>query len=188
MQDVVIVSTARTPVGKAYRGYFNNTAAPSLAGNALRAAVGRAGIDPTIVDDAILGCAATQVTTGVNVARHAVIAAGLPVSIAAMTIDRQCASGLLAIAAGAMQIASGGSRVVLCGGVESVSLAQNEHMNHHRERDPAVEASYPLYYLSMIQTAERVAEKYGVTRERQDRFALQSQERARRTAPGQVQR
>ncbi|RUY03830.1 acetyl-CoA C-acyltransferase, partial [Mesorhizobium sp. M2A.F.Ca.ET.040.01.1.1] len=83
-----------------------------------------------------------------------------------------------AIAAGAMQIASGGSRVVLCGGVESVSLAQNEHMNHHRERDPAVEASYPLYYLSMIETAERVAEKYGVTRERQDRFALQSQERA----------
>ncbi|TIL60575.1 MAG: acetyl-CoA C-acyltransferase [Mesorhizobium sp.] len=178
MQDIAIVATARTAIGKAYRGYFNNTAAPSLAGHALRAAVGRAGIDPTMVDDAILGCAVTQGTSGVNVARHAVIAAGLPVSIAAMTIDRQCASGLSAIAAGAMQIASGGSRVVLCGGVESISLAQNEHMNHHRERDPAVEASYPLYYLSMIETAERVAEKYGVTRERQDRFALQSQERA----------
>ncbi|RUX82999.1 acetyl-CoA C-acyltransferase, partial [Mesorhizobium sp. M2A.F.Ca.ET.040.01.1.1] len=98
MQDIAIVATARTAIGKAYRGYFNNTAAPSLAGHALRAAVGRAGIDPTMVDDAILGCAVTQGTSGVNVARHAVIAAGLPVSIAAMTIDRQCASGLSAIA------------------------------------------------------------------------------------------
>ncbi|MEX2696260.1 acetyl-CoA C-acyltransferase, partial [Rhizobium mongolense] len=161
------------------RGCFNNTEAPSLAGYAMKAAVSRAGIDPAMLDDVILGCAVTQGTSGVNVARHAVVAAGFPVAIPAMTIDRQCASGLSAIAAGAMQIASGSSRVVLCGGVESISLAQNEHMNRHRERDPAVEASYPLYYMSMVQTAERVAQRYGIDRERQDQFALQSQERAR---------
>ncbi|TIP69839.1 MAG: acetyl-CoA C-acyltransferase [Mesorhizobium sp.] len=179
MQDIVIVSTARTAVGKAYRGFFNNTEAPSLAGHAMKAAVTRAGIDPGMVDDVILGCGVTQGTSGVNVARHAIFAAGFPVSVAAMTIDRQCASGLSAIATGAMQIASGSSRVVLCGGVESISLAQNEHMNRHRERDPVVESSYPLYYMSMVQTAERVAEMYDITRERQDQFAVQSQERAR---------
>ncbi|MEX2696630.1 acetyl-CoA C-acyltransferase, partial [Rhizobium mongolense] len=161
------------------RGCFNNTEAPSLAGYAMKAAVSRAGIDPAMLDDVILGCAVTQGTSGVNVARHAVVAAGFPVAIPAMTIDRQCASGLSAIAAGAMQVASRSSRVVLCGGVESISLAQNEHMNRHRERDPAVEASYPLYYMSMVQTAERVAQRYGIDRERQDKFALQSQERAR---------
>ncbi|RUX12252.1 acetyl-CoA C-acyltransferase, partial [Mesorhizobium sp. M2A.F.Ca.ET.042.01.1.1] len=146
MRDIAIVSTARTAVGKAYRGFFNNTEAPSLAGHAMKAAVARANIDPAMVDDVILGCAVTQGTSGVNIARHAVLAAGFPVSIAAMTIDRQCASGLSAIAAGAMQVSSDSSRIVLCGGVESISLAQNEHMNRYRERDPVVEATYPHYY------------------------------------------
>lgn len=178
MEDVVIVSTARTPIGKAYRGYYNSTEAPTLAAHAMKAAVARAGIDHASIDEVILGCAVTQGTSGINVARHAVMAAGFPVTVPAMTLDRQCASGLSAIAAGAMQIASGSSKVVLCGGVESTSLAQNEHMNHFRERDPNVEERYPLYYLSMIETAERVAKSYAISRDRQDQFALSSHQRA----------
>lgn len=178
MKDIAIVSTARTPIGKAYKGYFNNTEAPTLAARALSAAVSRAGIEPADVDDVILGCAVTQGTSGVNVARHAVIAAEFPVSIPAATIDRQCASGLSAIAAGAAQILAGGSDIVISGGVESVSLTQNEHTNHFRERDPAVEATYPRYYTSMIETAELVARRYGISRARQDGFAVLSHERA----------
>ncbi|KSV75984.1 hypothetical protein N185_16180 [Sinorhizobium sp. GW3] len=178
MRDIAIVSTARTPIGKAYKGYFNNTEAPTLAAHAMRAAIERAGIEHTDIDDVVLGCAVTQGTSGVNVARHAVMAAGLPVSLAAATIDRQCASGLSAIAAGAAQIATGDSRIVLCGGVESISLAQNEHMNRFRDRDPRVEAAYPRYYTSMIETAEFVADLYGISRERQDEFAVLSHQRA----------
>lgn len=178
MRDIAIVSTARTPIGKAYKGYFNNTEAPTLAAHVLRAAVSRAGIEPAEADDVILGCAVTQGTSGVNVARHAVIAAEFPVGVPAATIDRQCASGLSAIAAGAAQILAGGSDIVISGGVESVSLTQNEHTNHFRARDPTVEATYPRYYTSMIETAERVARKYGITRARQDEFAALSHERA----------
>ncbi len=178
MREIAIVSTARTPIGKAYKGYFNNTTAPSLAAHAMRAAIERAGIDPVAIDDVILGCAVTQGTSGVNVARHALIAAGMPVSVAAATIDRQCASGLSAIAAGSAQILAGDSSTVLCGGVESVSLAQNEHMNRFRERDPQVEATYPRYYMSMIETAELVAQRYGIARDRQDEFAVLSHQRA----------
>ncbi|MFK0278510.1 thiolase family protein [Ensifer sp. NPDC090286] len=178
MREIAIVSTARTPIGKAYKGYFNNTTAPSLAAHAMRAAIERAGIDPVAIDDVILGCAVTQGSSGVNVARHALIAAGMPVSVAAATIDRQCASGLSAIATGSAQIRAGDSSIVLCGGVESVSLAQNEHMNRYRERDPQVEATYPRYYMSMIETAEFVAQRYGIARDRQDEFAVLSHRRA----------
>jgi len=178
MQDAVIVSTARTPIGKAYRGALNNTEAPTLAAHVMKAALARTPLAVDEIEEVLLGCAVTQGTSGVNIARHAVMAAGWPVSIAGKTIDQQCASGLAAISSAALQIQSGQNRILLAGGVESVSLAQNDKMNNYRLRDPNVLRHYPQYYLSMLETAEILAERYQVSREQQDAYALQSQQRA----------
>ncbi|WGT49070.1 acetyl-CoA C-acyltransferase [Thioclava nitratireducens] len=174
MRDAVIVSTARTPIGKAYRGAFNNLEGPALAAHAVRAAVSRAGLEGGEIADAIFGSALTQGSTGVNVARHIAQASGLPDSVAGVTLDRQCASGLNAIAAAAHGVMTGEMDVALAGGLDSISLVQNEHWNGYRYRSPGVPDAY---YMSMIETAEIVAERYGVTREAQDAYALQSQTR-----------
>ena len=180
--EAVIVSTARTPIGKAYRGAFNDTDAPSLAGHAIAAAVERAGIEPGEVDDVVMGSAVQQGSTGYNIGRTAGVAAGLPSSVAGMSIDRQCASGMMAIATAAKQIMHDGMPIVAAGGVESISLVQNEHRNGYRAQDPNVVAHSEHAYMSMLETAEVVAKRYNVSRERQDEYALQSQQR---TAAGQ---
>jgi len=180
MRDAVIVSTARTPIGKAYRGAFNNLEGPALAAHAVRAAVARAGLEGGEIEEAIFGSALTQGSTGVNTARHVALAAGLPASVAAVTLDRQCASGLNAIASAGHMIRTEGVEVALAGGLETISLVQNEHWNGHRYRSPGVAEGY---YLSMLDTAEVVAARYGVSREAQDAYALQSQ---RRTAGAQA--
>ena len=177
MREAVIVSTARTPIGKAYRGAFNDTPGQQLAGHVISHAVRRAGIDGDEVEDVILGCAIQQGSTGFNVARQGLLRAGLPDSVPGMTIDRQCSSGLMAIAAAAKQIVSDGMQIVVGGGVESISLVQNEHMNNHRAADPWLTEHQPSIYLPMLQTAEIVAERYRISRERQDEFALLSQSR-----------
>ena len=177
MKDAVIVSTARTPIGKAYRGAFNNTEAPTLAAHALREAVSRAGIEPAEVDDVVLGCAMQQGTSGQNVARQSLLAAGLPATVAGMSVDRQCSSGMMAIAIAAKQVLEDNMPVVVGGGVESISLVQNEHYNRHRASDPNVLKAAPDIYMSMLDTAEVVARRYNVTRDRQDEYALQSQQR-----------
>lgn len=173
MRDPVIVSYARTPIGKAYRGSFNDLRVPLLAAPAIRAAVQRAGLEGAEVEDLTMGCALTQGSGGVNAARHCVIAAGLPDSVAAATIDRQCASGLNAIAIAAGQIREG-TQIALAGGMDSISLVQNDHWNAHRYRVASVRDAY---YLPMIDTAEIVAERCGVGRVAQDALALQSQQR-----------
>jgi acetyl-CoA C-acetyltransferase len=179
----VVVSTARTPIGRAYRGAFNDTSAQELAGHAIRHAVERAGLGGDEVEDVVLGAALQQGTSGYNVARQAALRAGLPITVAGMSVDRQCASGLMAIAIAAKQVVEDGMQIVVGGGVESVSLVQNGHLNQHRTEDPWLREHRPTLYMSMVQTAEVVAEKYGVERERQDEFALESQ---RRTAAAQA--
>lgn len=179
MRDAVIVSTARTPIAKAYRGAFNDLEVPSLARPAVRAALERAGLEGGSVEEAIFGSALTQGSSGVNVARHILQAAGLPDSVAGATVDRQCASGLNALAIASHMVRCEGVNVALAGGVESISLVQNSHWNSHRYRDPLVN---DRYYMTMIETAEVVAARYGVTRAAQDVYALQSQ---RRTAAAQ---
>lgn len=176
MREPVIVSTARTPIGKAYRGAFNNLEGPSLAAHAVRAAVSRAGLEGGEIEDAVFGAALTQGSTGVNVARHIALAASLPDSVAGQTIDRQCASGLNALAI-AGHMVKDGADVALAGGLESISLVQENHWNGHRYRDPSVRDGY---YLSMLETAEVVAERYDVSREAQDAYALESQIRTAR--------
>ncbi len=175
--EAVIAATARTPIGKAYRGAFNDTDGPSLAGHAIAAAVARAGIEPGEVEDVVMGCAMQQGSTGQNIGRTAAVAAGLPSSVAGMSIDRQCASGMMAIAAAARQIVHDGMPIVVGGGVESISLVQNEHRNAYRAKDPNVVARSQHAYMSMLETAEVVARRYHVSREQQDEFALQSQQR-----------
>jgi acetyl-CoA C-acetyltransferase len=182
MREAVVVSTARTPIGKAYRGSFNDTQAPHLAAHALTAAVERAGIDGGEIEDVVLGCAMQEGTSGYNVARQAALRAGLPTSVAGMTVDRQCGSGLMAVATAAKQIVADGMQVTVGGGVESISLVQNEHRNAHRAQDPWLVAHGHDIYISMLDTAENVAQRYGVTREAQDAYALESQ---RRTAAAQ---
>lgn len=177
MQDVVLVSGARTPIGKAFRGAFNNIESPSLASYAIRAAIDRAGIDPAQVEDCIFGAALQQGTQCMNLGRQAAMAAGLPVSVAGMTIDRQCASGLMSIATGAKQISEDGFSVVLAGGCESVSLVQNEHLNTFRMNDPLACAHAPAINMPMLDTAEVVAKRYKISREEQDEYALLSQQR-----------
>ena len=183
MREAVIVSIARTPIGRAYRGAFNDTPAQALGGHAIRHAVERAGVAPEEIDDVVMGCALPQGATGFNTARQAALRAGLPQSVAGQTIDRQCSSGLMAIATAAKQIIVDGMSVTVGGGVESISLVQNAHMNHHRAGDPDLIQSVPGLYISMLETAELVAERYGVSREAQDEYALQSQ---RRTAEAQA--
>ncbi len=177
MREALIVSTARTPIGKAYRGAFNDAEAPLLSGHAVREAVRRAGIDPARVEDVIMGCAAQQGTQGYNIGRLTAAAAGLPVSVAGMSLDRQCASGLMAIATAAKQIIDDGMEVAVGGGVESISLTQTKHKNSYRSVSQAVLAESPHMYIAMIETAELVAERYGVSREAQDAYAFQSQQR-----------
>jgi acetyl-CoA C-acetyltransferase len=177
MAEAVIVATARTPIGKAYRGAFNDTQGQALAGHAIGEAVRRAGIDPAEVGDVVMGCALQQGSTGFNVARQGALWAGLPDSVAGMTIDRQCGSGLMAIATIAKGIMSGELDVAVAGGVESISLVQNEHMNNFRAGDPKLIANEPGLYMAMIETAELVASRYGVSREAQDEYAFQSQQR-----------
>ncbi|MCZ4271842.1 acetyl-CoA C-acyltransferase [Maritalea porphyrae] len=177
MREAVIVSTARTPIGKAYRGAFNNLEAPSLAAPTVKAALARADLTGGEVEEAIFGVALTQGTSGVNVARHIVMSTNLPDSVAGATLDRQCASGLNAISIASHMVASEGVDVALAGGLESISLVQNEHWNAHRYRDPSAAKNY---YLTMLETAEIVAERYGVSRAAQDEYALQSQLRAAR--------
>ena len=177
MREAVIVSTARTPIGKAFRGAFNDTEAPVLSGHAVREAVSRAGVDGAEIEDLVLGCATQQGTQGYNIARLTVVTGGLPDTVAGMTIDRKCASGLMAIATAAKQVVSDGMGVVVAGGVESISLTQNKHVNTYRAQSQAVLAASPNMYIPMIETAEVVAQRYGVSREAQDRYALQSQQR-----------
>lgn len=177
MREAVVVATARTPIGKAFRGAFNNTEGPTLAAHAISHALARSGVDKTEVEDVILGCALPQGTTGYNVGRMSALAAGLPVSVAGMTIDRQCASGLMAIATGAKQIMHDGMQTVVAGGLESVSLVQNEHQNTWRMKDPTVLAHAEHAYMSMLETAETVAKRYGIDREAMDHFGAASQTR-----------
>jgi acetyl-CoA C-acetyltransferase len=177
MSEAVIVATARTPIGKAYRGSFNDTQGQALAGHVIAEAVLRAGVAPDEVDDVVMGCALQQGSTGYNVARQAALYAGLPISVPGMTVDRQCGSGLMAIAIAAKGIISGELDVAVAGGVESISLVQNEHMNRYRTGDPDLCAQLPSLYMAMIETAEIVAERYRVSRESQDEYALQSQQR-----------
>jgi acetyl-CoA C-acetyltransferase len=177
MREAVIVSTARTPIGRGYRGAFNNTEAPTLGGHAVQNAVERAGLDPVEVEDVFMGCAMPQGTQGKNVARQVALAAGLPVSTAGMTVDRQCSSGMMAIALAAKTIVSDGVDIMVGGGLESISLVQNEHFNSYRSIDPRLVKVHEHIYMPMLETAEVVAKRYGISRERQDEFAVQSQQR-----------
>ncbi len=177
MREAVIVSGARTPIGKAYRGAFNNLEAPSLGAVPIKAAVDRAGIDPGEVDDVIMGCAMPQGTQFPNIGRLSALAAGLPTSVSGMTIDRQCSSGMMAIATAAKQVIYDAMDVVIAGGVESISLAQNEHTNTWRMIDPALIEKHPAAYMPMIATADVVAERFGISREAQDAYGYQSQMR-----------
>jgi acetyl-CoA C-acetyltransferase len=177
MREAVIVSTARSPIGKAYRGAFNDTDPAVLSGHAVREAVRRAGVDGAEIEDLILGCAIQQGAQGYNIGRLTGASAGLPESVAGMTIDRKCGSGLMAIATAARQVVEDGMDVVAAGGVESISLTQNQHYNTYRLESEAVLARSPHMYMPMIETAEVVARRYQITREAQDRYALQSQQR-----------
>jgi len=177
MREAVIVSAARTPIGKAYRGLFNNTEAPTMGGIAIRAAVERAGVDPAEIDDVIMGCAMPQGTCSLNPGRLAALAAGLPVTVSGMTMDRQCSSGLMSIATAAKQIMHDGMQIVVGAGMEQISLVQNKYQNMHRVIDPKLQAAHQHVYMPMLQTAEVVADRYAISREAQDEYALQSQQR-----------
>ena len=177
MRDAVIVSVARTPIGKAFRGAFNDTEAPALSGHAAAQAVARAGLDPARIEDVIMGCSAQQGTQGYNIGRLTAAAAGFGQTVPGMSVDRMCASGLMAVAIGARQIIHDGMEVVVSGGVESISLVQNKFKNSHRNISSAVTAHLPHMYMPMIETAEIVAERYNISREAQDIFAQASHAR-----------
>lgn len=178
MQDAVIVSTARTPIGRAFRGAFNDTKSPTLMGHAIRHAVSRAGLEGAEIEDSIIGTVLAAGTAGMNLARNAGFAAGLPVTVPAQTVDRQCASGLMAVAIAAGLIRSEGRQVVLAGGQDSISLVQGPYFEGVMvARDPDVIAKAAHAYMPMLKTAEFVAEKYGVSREAQDEYAFVSQQR-----------
>lgn len=180
MREAVIVATARTPIGKAYRGAFNDTQGQALGGHAIAHAVKRAGIDPAEIGDVVMGAALQQGSTGGNVARQAALRAGLPETVAGMSLDRQCASGLMAIATAAKEIITDGLDVAVGGGLESISLVQNDKVNRFRAQDPWLVEHVPAIYMTMIETAENVAARYGIGREAQDAYALQSQQRTAR--------
>ncbi|MEG8056685.1 acetyl-CoA C-acyltransferase [Sphingomonas sp. 22L2VL55-3] len=175
MRSAVIVSTARTPIGRAYRGGFNNTPAPTLASHSIKAAVERAGIDGAEVDDVVFGCALQQGHQAGNIARTSLLRAGLPVTVSGMSIDRQCASGLMAIATAAKQIITDNMDITIGGGVESISLVQTPQMRV--AADPQLIAMHKDVYMPMLQTAEVVAKRYGISRDAMDAYALQSQQR-----------
>jgi acetyl-CoA C-acetyltransferase len=182
MPDAVIVSTARTGIGKAYRGAFNNTHGATLGGHVVAEAVKRAKIDPAEVEDVIFGAALPEGATGQNIARQVALRAGLPVTTGGVTVNRFCSSGMQAIAMAAHRVIVDRVPVMVAGGVESISLVQNEHFNTHRIHEPWIDDHKPEIYLPMIDTAEVVAKRYYVTREAQDEYALASQQR---TAAGQ---
>ncbi|MGV9007706.1 MAG: acetyl-CoA C-acyltransferase [Brevundimonas sp.] len=177
MREAVIVSTARTPIGRAYRGAFNDTQAQQLGAHAVRHAVARSGVDPAEIEDVVMGAALQQGSTGTNVARQIALAAGLPVTTAGMTLDRQCASGLMGIATAAKQVIHDGQIVAVGGGLESISLVQNQNMNLFRMQDADLLKLQPHVYMSMLETAEVVSARYGISRQAQDEYALQSQQR-----------
>ncbi|WP_144207795.1 acetyl-CoA C-acyltransferase [Shewanella donghaensis] len=184
MREAVIVSAARTPIGRAYRGAFNDLSAPTLAAIAVNAAVERAGIDPGDIEDCIFGVVLTQGNQSMNFGRQVAMAANFPVSVPGMTIDRQCSSGLMSIATASNNIVCDGQQIVVAGGCESLSLVQNDKMNTYRVVDPNVKAYRPAIYMPMLDTAEVVAKRYNVSRERQDAYALKSQQR---TAKAQLE-
>ncbi len=177
MREAVIVSTARTPIGKAYRGAFNDTQAQTLGGHAIAEALTRARIEGAEVDDVVIGAAMQQGSTGYNVGRQAGLRAGLPTSVAGMSVDRQCASGLMAISIAAKEIIQDGMSVTVGGGLESISLVQNDKANSYRNQDPWLVAHRNAVYMSMLETAEIVAERYKISRDAQDAYSLQSQQR-----------
>ena len=175
MREAVIVSAARTPIGKAYRGAYNNTGAPTLGSYSIKEAISRAGIDSHEVEDVVMGCAQQQGTQALNIGRLSGMAAGLPDTVPGMTIDLQCSSGLMAIATGAKQIITDNMDVVVAGGIESISLVQTA--DFRLDADPLVLDMQQHAYMPMIETADHVAEKYNVTREAQDEYSLESQMR-----------
>jgi acetyl-CoA C-acetyltransferase len=177
MSQAVIVSTARTPLCKSWKGAFNMTHGATLGGHAVKAAVERAGIDPGAVDDVLMGCANPEGATGWNIARQIALRAGLPVGVPGMTINRFCSSGLQTIALAAQRIIAGEGEVFVAGGVESISCVQQE-MNRHMFEDPWLAEHVPTIYWNMMQTAEQVAKRYGVSKERMDRFGAESQQKA----------
>ena len=184
MREAVIVSTARTPIGRAFRGALNNIKSPTLLAHAIRHAVQRAGIEGAEIEDVVIGSVLTAGTSGMNVARNAAFAAGVPVTAGAQTIDRQCASGLTAIASAAKQIIVDGMQVIVAGGQENISAVQQRYLEWvGAERDPNVTKLVAHAYMPMLQTAEYVVRKYGISREVQDAYALSSQQR---TARGQA--
>jgi acetyl-CoA C-acetyltransferase len=182
MTEAVIVSTARTPIGKAYKGALNNTGGATLMGHAISEALSRAKVAGEEVEDVVMGCAMQEGTTGSNIARKALLRAGLPVTVAGTTIDRQCASGLQAIALAARSVIFDGVEIAIGGGGESISLVQNEHMNSWHAKDPELFAIKGDAYMAMLDTAENVAKRYHISREAQDSYSLESQ---RRTAAAQ---
>jgi acetyl-CoA C-acetyltransferase len=177
MTEAVIVSTARTPLTKSWKGAFNMTHGATLAGAAIEAAVQRARVDPGAVEDVLMGCANPEGATGWNIARQAALRAGLPISVAGLTVNRFCSSGLQTIAMAAQRIMSGEGDVYVAGGVESISCVQQE-MNMHMFEDIWLKAHKPEIYWPMLQTAEMVAKRYQVSKERQDRYGVESQVRA----------
>src|SRR3954470_9318759 len=177
MRNAVIVSTARTPIGRAYRGAFNDTPGQTLGGHVIAAAVQRAKLDPGEVEDVVMGAALQQGSQGSNFARQCALRAGLPHGVPGMSADRQCSSGLMAIAIAAKQVIVDGQQVAVGGGLESISLVQNDKVNRFRTRDPWLEQHVPQLYMTMLETAEIVADRYGISRDVQDEYALQSQQR-----------
>ncbi len=177
MSDAVIVSTARTPLAKSWKGAFNMTHGATLGGVALKAAIERAGLDPARIEDVMMGCANPEGATGWNIARQVALRGGCPVSTPGITINRFCSSGLQTIASAAQRILAGEGEIYAAGGVESISCVQNE-MNTHMFKDPWLEEHKPEIYWPMLQTAENVATRYGISRERQDHYGVQSQQRA----------
>ncbi|MGE5511801.1 MAG: acetyl-CoA C-acyltransferase [Bacteroidota bacterium] len=182
MADAVIVSTARTPIGRAYRGAFNNTHGATLGGHVVAEAVKRAKVEPAEIDDVMMGCAMPEGATGGNIARQIAIRAGLPVTVAGVTVNRFCSSGLQTIAMAAQRIRSDDAGIIVAGGLESISLVQNEHANKFRAKEEWLVEKKPAIYWSMIQTADNVAKRYKISREVQDEYGLESQ---RRTAAAQ---
>ena len=177
MTQAVIVSTARTPLAKSWKGAFNMTHGATLGGHAIQHAVARAGIDPGAIDDVLMGCANPEGATGMNIARQALLRAGLPITVSGVTINRFCSSGLQSIAMAAQRVIAGEGDIYVAGGVESISCVQNE-ANTHMLVDPALQKSKPEIYWNMLQTAENVAKRYGVDKERMDQYGAQSQQRA----------
>jgi len=177
MNEAVIVSVARTAIGRAFRGAFNDTEAPVLGGEVVKAVVARAGVAPGEVDDVLIGCAAQQGTQAYNLGRLVAYTGGLPDTVPGMTLDRQCSSGLQTIAIAAKNIIAGEQNIVIAGGLESISLVQNKHKNSYRFVSEAVLKAQPAAYIQMIETAEVVAERYGISRQLQDEYSLQSQQR-----------